>query len=120
GLALKANDDVFDAQGKRSGERVNRIPASVGSNLGYQATPFQKLSAHYELRYDGYFRDATTAPDFVIPSSTATNGAGLGYEYRRRGYSLLANVAAYRRSTWEPWSQDGGFEDRKSTRLNSS
>jgi hypothetical protein len=110
GLALKANDDVFDEQGQRSGERVNRIPASVGANLGYQATPFQKVTAHYEFRYDGYFRDALTAPDFVIPSSTPTNGVGVGYEYRRRGYSLLANVAADRRSTWDPWSQDGGFD----------
>jgi hypothetical protein len=110
GLALKANDDLFDENGMRSGERVNRIPASVGFNLGYQATPFQKVTAHYEFKYDAYFRDATTAPDFVIPSSTATNGVGAGYEYRRRGYSLLANLAAYRRSTWDPWSQDGGFD----------
>jgi hypothetical protein len=51
-----------------------------------------------------------TAPDFVIPSSTPTNGIGVGYEYRRRGYSLLANGAAFRRSTWDPWSQDGGFD----------
>ncbi|HEV3141170.1 MAG TPA: sigma-E factor regulatory protein RseB domain-containing protein, partial [Vicinamibacterales bacterium] len=59
GLALKANDDVFDALGKRSGERVNRIPAGAGVNLGYQVTPFHKLSVHYEFKFDGYFRDAT-------------------------------------------------------------
>jgi hypothetical protein len=110
GLALKANDDLFDANGKRSGERVNRIPGAAGLNLGYQITPFQKVSVHYEFHYDAYFRDATTASSFVIPSSTATNGEGVGYEYRRRGYSLLANVAAYRRSTWNAWSQDDGFD----------
>jgi hypothetical protein len=110
GLALKANDDVFDAQGKRSGERVDRIPAAAGLNLGYQVTPFQKLTAHYEFKYDAYFRDDTTASSFVIPSSTATNGVGAGYEYRRQGYSLLANVTAYRRSTWNAWSQEGGFD----------
>jgi len=111
GLALKANDDVFDAQGKRNGERVNRIPLGAGANLGYQFTPFQKVSGHYEFKYDAYFRDATTAASFVIPSSTATNGEGAGYEYRRRGYSLLANVATYRRSTWNPWGASGdGFD----------
>jgi len=110
GLALKANDDLFDANGKRSGERVNRIPVAVGLNLGYQATPFQKVTAHYEFKYDAYFRDATTGSSFVIPSSTATNGEGVGYEYRRRGYSLLANAAAYRRSTWNAWSQADGFD----------
>jgi MucB/RseB N-terminal domain len=110
GLALKANDDLFDAQGKRSGERVNRIPVAAGLNLGYQMTPFQKLTGHYEFKYDAYSRDATTASSFVIPSSTATNGEGVGYEYRRRGYSLLANAIAYRRSTWDPWSQSNGFD----------
>lgn len=115
GLALKANDDVFDAQGKRSGERVNRIPVGAGLNLGYQLTPFQKVAAHYELKYDAYFRDATTASSFVIPSNTGTNGEGAGYEYRRRGYSLLANVAAYRRSTWNAWGQGDGFDARDRT-----
>jgi hypothetical protein len=115
GLALKANDDVFDAQGKRSGERVNRIPAGVGFNLGYQLTPFQKVSGHYEFKYDAYFRDATTASTFVIPSSTGTNGEGVGYEYRRRGYSLLANVTAYRRSIWNAWGHGDGFDVRDRT-----
>ncbi len=115
GLALKANDDVFDAQGKRSGERVDRIPVGTGLNLGYQATPFQKLTAHYEFKYDAYFRDATTASSFVIPSSTATHGEGAGYEYRRRGYSLLTNAAFYRRSTWQPWGAGDGFDARDRT-----
>jgi hypothetical protein len=115
GLALKANDDVFDAQGKRSGERVDRIPLGAGLNLGYQLTPFQKLTAHYEFKFDAYFRDATTASSFVIPSSTATNGAGAGYEYRRRGYSLLANATTYRRSTWAPWGSGDGFDESART-----
>jgi hypothetical protein len=110
GLALKANDDVFDAQGKRSGERVNRIPVALGLNVGYQVTPFQKITGHYEFKYDAYFRDPTTAPGFVVPSSTVTNGEGAGYEYRRRGYSLLANAAVYRRTTWAVWGDGGAFD----------
>ena len=110
GVALKSNDDVFDGQGRRSGERVNRIPVAAGVNLGYQLTPFQKLSAHYEFQYNAYSRDALTASTFVIPSSTATNGEGFGYEYRQRGYSLLANAEALQRSTWNAWGQDGSFD----------
>jgi len=118
GLALKSNDDVFDANGRKTGERINRIPASTGVNLGYQATPFQKVTARYELHYDAYSADSTTAPGFVVPSSTATNGEGLGYEYRRRGYSLLANFTAYQRSTWTPWGDVNAFdpEDRTYTK----
>ena len=112
GLALKTNDDVFDGSGKRGGERVNRIPAATGFNLGYQLTPFQKITGRYELQYNAYFRDATTAADFAIPSSTATNGEGAGYEYRRRGYSLLVNGTAYQRSTWTAWGDPAGFDAR--------
>jgi hypothetical protein len=103
GIAVKANDDVFDAQGRRPGERVDRIPASVGINVGYGLTPFQKVTAHYELHYDAYFRDPTTAPNFVIPSNTATNVEGIGYEYRRRGYSFLTHDYWYQRATWTSW-----------------
>jgi hypothetical protein len=110
GLALKSNDDVFDEAGKRSAERVNRIPVALGFNLGYQATPFHRVAGHYEFKYDAYFRDATTGAAFVVPSSTATNGVGGGYEFRRGGYSLLANAAAYRRSTWTAWGPDGAVE----------
>jgi hypothetical protein len=115
GLALKTNDDVFDSTGKRGGERVNRIPVATGFNLGYQITPFQKIMGRYELKYDAYFRDATTDPGFTIPSSTATEGEGAGYEYRRRGYSLLANMTAYQRSTWTAWGAGDGFDARDKT-----
>src|SRR5439155_8192111 len=76
---------------------------------------FQKLTAHHELKYDAYFRDITTDSSFVIPSNTATNGEGVGYEYRRRGYSMLVNAAAYRRSTWNRWGADAAFDDRTRT-----
>ena len=115
GLAVKANDDVFSSQGRLTNERVNHIPLSTGFNLGFQATPFHKISGHYELRYDAYFRDALTAPDFVIPSNTATNGEGFGYEYRRRGYSLTANATAYQRVTWNPWGAGNDFDPADQT-----
>jgi len=118
GLALKANDDVFDGSGKRSGERVDKIPLGTGLNVGYQATPYQKLIGRYELKYDAYFRDSLTSATFAIPASTATNGEGASYEYRRRGYSLLVNYTAYQRSTWTAWGDGGGFnaEDRTYTK----
>jgi len=88
---------------------------ATGLNIGYQMTPFQKVSGHYELKYDAYFRDATTAPGFVPPSSTATNGEGVGYEYRRRGYSLTAAATAYQRTTWKPWGLETTFDPAKRT-----
>ncbi len=46
----------------------------------------------------------------MVPSSTGTNGEGLGYEYRRRGYSVTTDVAAYQRTTWKPWGLGDDFD----------
>ena len=51
------------------------IPMSTGVNLGYQFTPFHKITAGYVFRYDAYFHAPETAEDFAVPSGTATNGA---------------------------------------------
>jgi len=110
GLAVKSNDSVFDAQGERRGERVQTLPASTGFNVGYRIGSFQKISGRYELRFDAYFRDVDTAPEFVSPSSTATNGEGLSYEYRRRGYSFVGDATAYQRATWQPWGVTSTFD----------
>ena len=89
GLGLKANDDVFDSRGEASGERVNRIPVATGFNLGYQVTPFQKVSGALRVqvrrvlpgrRHGGELRRFRRARP---PTAKAS-----GYEYRRRGYSL--------------------------------
>ena len=109
-IAVKVNDDLFDAAGKRSGQGLERIPASVGVNLGYQASPHQKVGFHYEWRYDAYFRDAATDVSFAVPASTSTNSEGASYEYRRRGYSLILNGAWSRRSSWDVWGNDGTFD----------
>jgi hypothetical protein len=112
GFAIKSNDSVFNAAGERSGERVMHIPAATGVNLGFQATPFQKITGTYEFKYDAYSRDpARTVASFTIPSSTATDGAGVGYEYRRAGYSVLAHATAYWRTTWLRWGLEGSSFD---------
>jgi hypothetical protein len=109
-LAVKSNDSLFDAHGELLGERVQHLPASTGVNLGFQATPFQKLIAHYELRYDAYSRAPGTAADFEPPSSTLTHGVGASYEYRRRGYSFTANVMQHYRTAATLWGPPGALE----------
>ena len=59
----------------------------------------------FRLRYDGVYKPTYTAAPLV--NGTATHGEGVGYEYRRRGYSLIANLTAYERSTWQPWGFAG-------------
>jgi len=110
-IAVPGNDRAFDAGGERRDERVRTLPFSTGLNLGYRFTDFQRLSLGYEFRYDAYLRDEAAAEDFLTPSSTATNGASLSYEYSRAGYTIGASVAAYRRATWAPWGRPRGEYD---------
>jgi hypothetical protein len=110
GLAVKSNDGVFGPVGEQVAERVRRIPVSTGVNVGFQQSAFQKITGHYEFHYDAYSRDEKTAADFVLPDSTGTHGIGLGYEYRRRGYSMLGNVTRFRRTAAGLW---GAATDRR-------
>jgi MucB/RseB N-terminal domain len=103
GIAVPSSDRLYDASGGREGERVLTWPLSTGLNVGWQYTPFQKLTAQYQFRFDGFVRDTTTSDDFTVPSSTVTNGLGASWEYRRGGYSLLWSGARFRRATWRAW-----------------
>jgi len=102
-IAVPSSDRVHDAQGERPGERVITWPETTGLNLGWQYTPFQKTTFQYQFRFDGYHADTTTVAEFQVPSSTITHGVGGAYEYRRGGYSFVANGAWYERGNWKPW-----------------
>ena len=107
GIAVPSTDIVVDHDGIRRQESVNNIPTSAGVNLGYQMTPFQRLTTSYMFRNDFYFHDTQTAESFVLPANAVTNGGGLAYEYKRRGVSAAVNASAYRRSASHPWGENG-------------
>jgi hypothetical protein len=102
-IAVPSSDKVYSATGERAAERILTWPLSTGANLGYQFTSFQKVSAGYQFLFNGYLHDRTTAEDYVTPSSTTTHGFGAGYEYRRGGYSVVANGTWFGRASWRPW-----------------
>jgi hypothetical protein len=102
-IAAPSSDRLYSPGGEAASERVLTWPLSTGFNLGWQATTFQKATLQYQARFDGYVRDRTTAEDFVVPSSTVTQGIGGAWEYRRAGYSLLLNGTWFGRAAWRPW-----------------
>jgi hypothetical protein len=106
-IAAPSTDRIYDASGEREAERLLTWPLTTGANLGWQYTPFQKLSGQYQFRFDGYVRDRTTAEDYVVPASTVTNGFGAAWEYRRGGYSALLNGTWFARAGWREWGVDG-------------
>jgi hypothetical protein len=102
-IAVPSSDRVYGPGGEAESARVLTWPLSTGVNLGWQATPYQKATLHYQLRFDAYLRDRTTAATFQPPSSTLTNGLGGAWEYRRGGYNVMAAATWYARSRWQEW-----------------
>jgi hypothetical protein len=105
-IAVPGNDIVFGDTGERTDERMETIPFSTGLNVGYQFTPFQKLTANYSFAYDVYFRHADTAEDFVVPNNTVTHGIGIAYAYSRHGYTLGASASGFTRGSWRAWGRE--------------
>lgn len=119
GMAVTGNDQVFDSSGERRGERLKNRPASVGANLGYQFTDFQKVTVSSHARYDRYLAaGGKTDAAFVVPATTVTFESGASYEYRRAGYSVVGSFAASRRARWEHWGFGDEFDpaDRSFTK----
>jgi hypothetical protein len=102
-IAAPSSDRLYDASGERDAERLLTWPLTTGLNLGWQYTPFQKVSGQYQFRFDGYVRDRTTSESFTTPSSTVTNGFGASWEYRRGGYSAVVNGTWFARAGWRDW-----------------
>ena len=115
GIAVPSSDRRYDTGGEHPAERVITWPITTGLNLGWQYTPFQKATFQYQFRFDGYHADTTTSEAFVVPSSTITNGLGGAYEYRRGGYSAVANGAWYARGSWKPWGLPADLEQPERT-----
>jgi hypothetical protein len=108
-IAVRGHNEVFGAGGAVRSEWLRTRPFSTRLSLGWQVTPFQKLTGSYRFRFDSYKRDAGTALNFVTPVDTVTNGFGLNYAYRRGGYSFVADAAYYRRGSWRSWGYGEGF-----------
>jgi len=111
GIALANNDQVYDEEGEKNGERLRSRPVSTGVNLGYQLSDFHKVTLSSHVQYDAYMTSpGNTDPAFVVPVSTPTVNGAVNYEYRRAGYSLLAGYGFYRRARWESWGYGTDFD----------
>lgn len=106
-IAVPSSDRLYVGSGERESERLLTWPLTTGVNVGWQYTPFQKLSGQYQFRFDAFARDTTTAESFRLPASTVTNGAGASWEYRRAGYSVALNGTWYARAGWREFGPTG-------------
>jgi hypothetical protein len=102
-IAVPSTERLFDANGEREAERLITWPLTVGANVGWQYTAFQKLTGQYHFRFDGYARERTTSDEFLVPASTVTNSFGLAWDYRRAGYTVTVNGEWFDRIGWRAW-----------------
>ena len=108
-IAVPSSDRVYDVVGERTDERLLTVPFVTGTTVGWRLANFSRLVASYQFRYDHFAAEAATAPEFRVPASTITNGAGLSLELKRAGYSVTAGWTGYRRANWTPWGEDGDY-----------
>lgn len=102
-IAVPSTDRLFGPEGDDPETRLLTWPLSTGLNLGWQPTPYMRAALQYQFRFDAYIRDRTTRETFEPPASTVTNGIGGSWEYRRGGYSLVANGTLFKRASWRAW-----------------
>ena len=113
-IAVPSSDRLYEASGEREEERLLTWPLTTGLNLGWQFTPFQKVSTQYQFRFDAFARDRTTSEAFDVPASTITNGLGGGWEYRRGGYNVVLNGTWFARAAWRQWGVEPDPASRSS------
>ena len=109
-IAVPSTDRLYDGAGERDEERLLTWPLTTGLNLGWQYTPFQKLTGQYQFRFDGFARERTTLESYRVPASTVTNGFGAAWEYKRGGYSFVTNGTWFTRAGWRAFGPEAGGE----------
>lgn len=102
-IAVPSTERLYDAAGERDAERLLTWPLTVGGNLGWQYTAFQKVTAQYHFRFDGYTRERTTSEEYRVPATSLTNGLGVAWEYRRAGYQVTFGGQWFGRLGWRAW-----------------
>lgn len=119
---VKTTDDVYVLGEEVVPLEVARRPASLSLRAGFPVHNFLKINLVGNATHRTYDRtsdqrdaiaalnDANPAQSlrFVLPQDHLETSARLSVEFNRRGWSLVGEGAAHRRSDWEPW---GLFDD---------
>jgi hypothetical protein len=103
-----AFEDVAYSNGEEvPGETIKHLPAVLSVNLGRPLGPYLKASVGYICNWDNYQRADDTAPDFVTPVDTFTNGALVRLVGNYQGFNATATVAYLSRAEWPFWGLPG-------------
>ena len=107
GIAVPSTDKHFTSAGEDVDARVMSIPASTGVNVGWQFTPFQKVTIGYQLLLDKFFRGAGRHGRFrrsVEHDHARPEGV---YEFKSARVLDDRGSVDAAPQTWEPWGPRG-------------
>jgi hypothetical protein len=107
GAAIPFGDVSYKDGKEVSGEKIKHLPAIVQVNVGRPLGPWLKASLGIVSKWDNYQRDEDTAPAFVTPVDTFTNGAALKLVANFSGFNVTADVEHDRRVDWPFWGLPG-------------
>ena len=120
-IAVPVNDQVYDTGGEVRGERLRDHPVLDRRQPGLAVHRLPEAHRQLPVPLRPLLRGrARPRRASRSPTSTVTNGFGLAYEYKRKGYSLGGNAFAYRRGSWRVLGHGRGLRSRASSRTRST
>ena len=100
--------ETFYRDGEKvPGETVKHLPAFFQVNVGRPLGPYLKASLGVFSSWDNYQRDSDTAPEFVVPVDTFTNGAELRLVANYLGFNATLTGDYEARADWQFWGLPG-------------
>ncbi len=103
GAAIAFGDVSYRDGHQVTSDKVKHLPAVFQINLGHPLGPYLKASLGIFTKYDNYQRDKDTAPQFVTPVDTLTNGAELKLVANISGFNASVAGSYFDRSKWQFW-----------------
>ena len=109
-VAIPFGDVSFKNGVEVPDEKIKHLPAVFQVNLGHPLGPWLKASVGVFSKWDNYQRDSDTAPEFVTPVDTFTNGASLRLVANFSGFNVTIDGEYDSRAKWESWGLPGNTD----------
>jgi hypothetical protein len=109
-VAIPFGDTSYRNGHEVKGEKIKHLPAVFQANLGHPFGPYLKGSVSLFVKWDDFQRDKDTAPDFVTPTDTLTEGGEARLVGNYKGFSATLSGSYFHRSRWDPWGIPGTSE----------
>ncbi|HZI93222.1 MAG TPA: hypothetical protein VFE84_03190 [Patescibacteria group bacterium] len=105
---FSSTDTPVSQQREKSHRNVDVISQSVTLGLGFPFADYWKAKLYADFSFQGFSQDKDTkrgTKRFIIPVDTYVSTVGFKGEFNRKGWSVVGEIEASRRSDWECWGR---------------